>query len=97
MALQVFAYIIHKDGVADDTALELVAAAGKLDPDASITAVVAGAAVVLLVGAVETDVGFLADRGCEWTLDVDLEVSDGVHRFLVELGTVVLEPFETGV
>jgi len=43
MARQVFAYIIHKDGVADDTALELIAAAGKLDPDASVTAVVAGA------------------------------------------------------
>lgn len=43
MARQVFAYIIHKDGVADDTALEMIAAAGKIDPDASVTAVVAGA------------------------------------------------------
>jgi electron transfer flavoprotein alpha subunit len=43
MAQQVFAYIIHKDGVADDTALELIAAAGKLDPEAWVTAVVAGA------------------------------------------------------
>ncbi|MBW2247328.1 MAG: electron transfer flavoprotein subunit alpha/FixB family protein [Deltaproteobacteria bacterium] len=43
MAQQVFAYIIHKDGVADDTVLELIAAAGKLDPDALVTAVVAGA------------------------------------------------------
>jgi electron transfer flavoprotein alpha subunit len=43
MARQVFAYIIHKGGVADDTALELIAAAGKLDPDARVTAVVAGA------------------------------------------------------
>jgi len=42
MAQQVFAYIIHKDGVPDDTALELIAAAEKLDPDASVTAVVAG-------------------------------------------------------
>jgi electron transfer flavoprotein alpha subunit len=42
MAQQVFAYIIHKDGVADDTALELIAAAKKLDPDARVTAVVAG-------------------------------------------------------
>lgn len=42
MAQQVFVYIIHKDGVPDDTALELIAAAEKLDPDASITAVVAG-------------------------------------------------------
>lgn len=43
MAQQVFAYIIHKDGIADDTAMEMIAAAGKLDSDASVTAVVAGA------------------------------------------------------
>jgi len=42
MAQQVFAYIIHKDGVPDDTALELIAAARRLDPDASVAAVVAG-------------------------------------------------------
>jgi electron transfer flavoprotein alpha subunit len=47
MAQQVFAYIIHKDGVADDTALELIAAAKKLDPDARVTAVVAGAGSAL--------------------------------------------------
>lgn len=42
MALQIFAYILHKDGVIDDTALEMVAAAGKIDPSASITAIVVG-------------------------------------------------------
>ena len=42
MAQQVFAYIVHKDGVPDDTALEMIAAARKLDPDASVAAVVAG-------------------------------------------------------
>ena len=47
MAQQVFAYIIHKDGVADDTALELIAAARKIDPDASVTAVIAGAGAEL--------------------------------------------------
>ncbi|MBC8246359.1 MAG: electron transfer flavoprotein subunit alpha/FixB family protein [Deltaproteobacteria bacterium] len=39
---QIFAYIIHKDGVADDTALELVAAAKKLDPGVDAVAVVTG-------------------------------------------------------
>ena len=43
MARQVFAYIVHKDGVTDDTALELIAAAKKLDPAVRVTAVVAGA------------------------------------------------------
>lgn len=42
MALQIFAYILHKDGVIDDTALEMVAAAGKIDPAASLTAIVVG-------------------------------------------------------
>ncbi|MBU1181619.1 MAG: electron transfer flavoprotein subunit alpha/FixB family protein [Proteobacteria bacterium] len=42
MALQIFTYILHKDGVIDDTALEMVAAAGKIDPAASITAIVVG-------------------------------------------------------
>lgn len=42
MALQIFAYISHKDGVIDDTALEMVTAAGKIDPAASLTAIVVG-------------------------------------------------------
>jgi electron transfer flavoprotein alpha subunit len=42
MAEQVFAYITHKAGKADDTAQELVIAAGKIYPDASPTAIVTG-------------------------------------------------------
>ncbi len=42
MAQQIFAYILHKDGVADDTALELIAAARKIDADDSVTALVLG-------------------------------------------------------
>ncbi len=42
MARQVFAYITHNEGVADDSALELISAAGKIDPDASVTALVTG-------------------------------------------------------
>ena len=40
---EIFTYILHKDGVADDTALELAAAAKKIVPDASVTALVTGA------------------------------------------------------
>ena len=43
MAAQVFAYIVHKNGVADDTALELVSAARNIFPDTSPTAIVTGA------------------------------------------------------
>lgn len=39
---QIFAYITHKEGVADDSALELVAAAKKIDAGASVTAIVTG-------------------------------------------------------
>jgi electron transfer flavoprotein alpha subunit len=39
---QIFAYITHKDGVADDSALELAVAAKKIDSRASLTAVVTG-------------------------------------------------------
>ena len=42
MAGQVFAYITHKAGKADDTAVELVKAAGKIYPDGSVTAIVTG-------------------------------------------------------
>ena len=36
---QIFAYIRHKDGVADDSALELVNAAKQIDSGAAATAV----------------------------------------------------------
>ena len=39
---QIFAYIVHKGGIADDSTLELAAAAKKIDPSASPVAVVAG-------------------------------------------------------
>lgn len=42
MAGQVFVYIAHKNGVLDDTALELLTAARKIDPSAAPVALVAG-------------------------------------------------------
>jgi electron transfer flavoprotein alpha subunit len=42
MAGQIFAYITHKTGRADDSAPELATAAGKLYPDAAATAIVTG-------------------------------------------------------
>ena len=40
--MQLFAYITHKNGVADDSAKELAAAAAKIVPGTSVTAVVTG-------------------------------------------------------
>ncbi|MBW1889129.1 MAG: electron transfer flavoprotein subunit alpha/FixB family protein [Deltaproteobacteria bacterium] len=45
MAGQIFAYIRFKDGVPDDSALELVAAAKKIAADASVSALVVGSGV----------------------------------------------------
>jgi len=42
---QIFAYITHKEGVADDTATELLTAARQIDPAADVTAVAVGAGV----------------------------------------------------
>ncbi|MGC2109354.1 MAG: electron transfer flavoprotein subunit alpha/FixB family protein [Candidatus Korobacteraceae bacterium] len=39
---RIFAYIVHKAGVVDDSAAELVAAAKRIDPAANPTAIVAG-------------------------------------------------------
>jgi len=47
MAGQVFAYITHKAGKADDSARELVVAAGKIYPDAPVTAIVTGSGAEL--------------------------------------------------
>ena len=39
---EIYAYITHKNGVADDSALELIAAAQKIDAGAPVTAIVTG-------------------------------------------------------
>jgi electron transfer flavoprotein alpha subunit len=39
---RIFAYIVHKSGLADDSAAELAAAAAKIDPAASPTAILTG-------------------------------------------------------
>ena len=43
MTTRIFAYIIHRAGVVDDTAAELAAAARKIESNATLTAVVTGA------------------------------------------------------
>jgi len=47
MAEQVFTYITYNDGIADDSALELVTAAKNIYPDASLIAVVTGSSADL--------------------------------------------------
>ena len=45
MTQPIFAYIIHNAGVADDTAYELISAAKKIDPEATVTAMVCGSGI----------------------------------------------------
>jgi electron transfer flavoprotein alpha subunit len=47
MAQPIFAYIVHKDGIADDTAAELAVAAKKIDENADPVALVLGAGSAL--------------------------------------------------
>jgi electron transfer flavoprotein alpha subunit len=47
MTARIFAYIAHKGGVVDDSAAELLAAAKKIDPAASPTAIVTGSGAEL--------------------------------------------------
>ena len=44
MMPRIFAYIAHRDGIVDDSAAELLAAAKKIDTAASPTAIVVGGA-----------------------------------------------------
>ena len=47
MTARIFAYIVHKDGIVDDSAFELAAAARKIDPAASPSAILTGFGVEL--------------------------------------------------
>jgi electron transfer flavoprotein alpha subunit len=62
---QIFAYITHNGGVADDSALELIEAAKKIDAEASVTAVITGSGADL-----ETVANQMASTYAEvWKLD----------------------------
>jgi electron transfer flavoprotein alpha subunit len=96
MALQIFAYILHKDGVIDDTALEMVAAAGKIDPAASLTAIVVGSKTDAVCNSLAASFKEV------WKIDSDAlsypnsEVIRGLLTRVVPKGSIVLfalDPF----
>ncbi len=92
---QIFAYIIHKDGVADDSALELAVAAQAIDPSASVTAIVCGSGI----DAVCTEAA--ASYKEVWKIDsADLAYPNAevVRKALVNIlpkGAVILLPHNT--
>lgn len=94
---QIFAYITHKGGVADDTALELVAAAKKIDAAASVTAVVTGSGADL--DAVCNDMA--ASYGEVWKIDneaIAYPNAEAVRKALVNIlpaDCILLLPHDT--
>ena len=94
---ELFAYITHKDGVADDSALELVAVAQKIDADAAITAIVTGSGGDLDMVANEMAVSYakvlkISDDALTYP---NAEV---VRKLLVNVlpkGAIVLMPHDT--
>jgi len=97
MSEQVFAYITHKGGVADDTALELISAAKKINSDVSVTAVVTGSGADLDAVCNE-----MASSYKEvWKVDNDAvaypnaEVIRGVLVNIIPKGSLVIIPNDT--
>ncbi len=97
MAAKVFAYIVHKNGVADDTALELVSAARNIFPDAAPTAIVTGSGAEL--DAVCNDLS--ASFAEVWKFDNDALAypnAEAIRKLLVAVlpaDAVVLVPHDT--
>ncbi|MFZ5564551.1 MAG: insulinase family protein, partial [Thermodesulfobacteriota bacterium] len=92
---KIFVYISHKNGVADDSALELVAAAKKIDAGADVTALVFGSGVDAVCGAVA------ASYKNVWKIDgaaVAYPNAEVIRAMLVKLlpsDAVVLMPHDT--
>jgi electron transfer flavoprotein alpha subunit len=93
----IYAYITHKGGVADDSALEMVAAAKKIEAGAAVTAIVTGSGAD--VDAVATDVAVSYARVLKFNLDA-LAYPNGevVRKLLVNIlptDAVILVPHDT--
>lgn len=95
MAQQIFAYIRHNDGKADDTAAELAVAADKLNPDAAVKALVLGSGVDAVCNEVA------ASYKEVWKIDnaalayPNAEVIRGILVKLLPADAIVLVPHDT--
>ncbi len=94
---QIFTYILHNGGVCDDTALELVAAARKIDPAAQVTALVAGSGADLEKACSEASASYPE----VWKIDNEAMAypnAEIIRKALVSLlpaGAIVLVPHNT--
>jgi len=93
---EIFAYILHKEGKADDTAYELINAAKQIDSAAAVTAVVAGSGSELDAACTEAAKIYPA----VWKIDsealsyVNAEVLRPMLTAVLPKGSIVLLPHE---
>ena len=96
MSGKIFAYILHKQGVADDTALELLSAAKKIDPNALVTALIAGSGELLEKAIKQISPSFYEI----WKIDhesLSYVMAETVRPMLARIipkGSIVLLPHE---
>lgn len=93
----IYAYITHKGGVADDSALEMVAAARKIDASAAVTAIVTGSGAD--VDAVAEDVAGSYAKVLKFNLDaLAYPNAEVIRKLLVNVlpgDAIVLVPHDT--
>ncbi len=97
MTQQIFAYISHKNGAADDSAFELIVAAKKIDPAAAVTAIVCGAgaeldAVCTAMAGVYPEVWKVANPALAYP---NAEILRGVLVNILPAGAITLVPHDT--
>lgn len=94
---QIFAYITYTEGVADDSALELAAAAKKIDAGAAVTAIVTGSGANLDTVCNDMTVSFSE----VWKIDNEAmaypnaEVIRGAIAGIVPADAIILLPHDT--
>jgi len=95
MAGQIFTYITFKNGVPDDSALELVTAAKQIAPDASPTAVVVGSGIDALCGEVAASYAEVWKIDNEAFANPNAEVTRKVLMNILPNDGILLLPHDT--
>ena len=96
MAQTVFSYILHQDGKIDDTAFELISAAKKIVPDATVIAIAMGSGSELDAACNELSASYPEI----WKIDDEAlsypnaEIIRGLLSRIIPQGSIVLVPHE---
>ena len=96
MAQTVFSYILHQDGKIDDTAFELISAAKKIVPDATVIAIAMGSGSELEAACNELSASYPEI----WKIDdlalsyPNAEIIRGLLSRIIPQGSIVLVPNE---